>query len=106
MCVLKNKNTSPLATQLCIIDTTESLLMAKRLSCTCRSLLTDLADEEHDWPLSTSYTPHVVKTSYAMLHTQQQLGTLQSITERWREGGGGGGGEREREKVSQSVSKW
>ena len=42
--------------------------------------MTDLADNEHDRPLSTSNSPHIVKTSNPVLHTQQQLGTLEGIT--------------------------
>ena len=53
-----------------------------------------LANDEHDWPLSTAHTPHVVETSYTMLHAQKQLGTLQSSTGKKGERGR----ERERER--------
>ena len=56
-----------------------------------------LADNEHDRPLSSAHTPHVVKTSYAVLHVQKQLGTLQGST-------GGKGGERERERERERES--
>ena len=53
-------------------------------------LIAYLANDEHDWPLTTANTPHIVKASNTMLHGQKQLGTLQGSTgEREREGEGG-----------------
>lgn len=56
-------------------------------------LIAYLANDEHDWPLTTANTPHIVKASNTMLHGQKQLGTLQGST----------GGERERERIIYSL---
>ena len=39
-----------------------------------------LADEEHDWSLSTAHSPNIVQTSNAVLHAQQQLSPPHSNT--------------------------
>ena len=38
-----------------------------------------LVDQVHNWSLASTNTPDVIKSSQAMLHTQQQLGTHQGL---------------------------
>ena len=45
-----------------------------------RIKLSHLADKEHDWPLATANTPHVVQTGYSVLDVEEKLGPFQSST--------------------------